>query len=148
MLGGDQAVAEIRPKSSECTHCLGITWNAQATTGTFCNDYGRCASPRIFCVSIATKLRLICAFSIFRLRYERGLTWNAASCAGRAGVAAIRGWFPRSALNRSRFLSSPNVFPIPHRPKCHPGLVDVVPRIRRKPRVAPSPRNLVTAAGR
>ena len=27
---------------------VGIRWNAQATTDTFCNNYGRCASSRIF----------------------------------------------------------------------------------------------------
>ena len=54
MPGGDQAVTEIWPKLSQYTDCQGITWNAQATTGTFCNDYGRCSSSRIFCLSIET----------------------------------------------------------------------------------------------
>ena len=54
MPSGDQAVAEIQPELSEYSYCLVITWNAQATTGTFCYDYGRYASSRILCVSIAT----------------------------------------------------------------------------------------------
>ena len=59
MPGGDQAVIEIWPKLSKYNHCLGITWNAQATTDTFCNDYGRCTSFRIFCVSITTTAYLL-----------------------------------------------------------------------------------------
>ena len=50
-----QAVAEIWPKLSKCTHCLGITWNAQATTDTSCNDNGRCASSLLIASSYLTR---------------------------------------------------------------------------------------------
>ena len=51
---GTMAVAEIRLKLSQCSNCLGLAWNAQATTDTFCNHYGRYAGFRIFCISIET----------------------------------------------------------------------------------------------
>ena len=34
-----QANIGIRPKSSEYSRCLGITWNVKATIGTFCSDF-------------------------------------------------------------------------------------------------------------
>ena len=39
MPGRGQANIGILPKSSEYSRCLGITWNAEATIGTFCSDF-------------------------------------------------------------------------------------------------------------
>ena len=39
MPGRGQANFGIWPKSSEYSRCLGITWNAEATIGTFCGDF-------------------------------------------------------------------------------------------------------------
>ena len=39
MSGRGQANIGIWPKSSEYSRCLGITWNAKATIGTFCSDF-------------------------------------------------------------------------------------------------------------
>ena len=39
MLGRGQASIGIWLKSSEYSGCLGITWNAKATIGTFCSDF-------------------------------------------------------------------------------------------------------------
>ena len=38
MPGRGQANIGIWPKSSEYSRCLGITWNAEVTIGTFCSD--------------------------------------------------------------------------------------------------------------
>ena len=62
---GDQGVAEIRPILSQYTHCLGIKWNAQATTGTFCDDNCKSASSRIF-------LRLRSSCSLFACAASSG----------------------------------------------------------------------------
>ena len=60
------------------------------------------------------------------------------------GVTAIKGWFLRSALDRSLFCSLQTSYPILPSPNalCHPGLVDVVYRVRGRPRVAPPPPEL------
>ena len=39
MPGRDWANIGILPKSSEYSRCLGITWNAKVTIGTFCSDF-------------------------------------------------------------------------------------------------------------
>ena len=39
MPGRGQANIGIWPKSSGYSRCLGITWNAKATIGTFCSDF-------------------------------------------------------------------------------------------------------------
>ena len=39
MSGRGQAIIGIWPKSYEYSRCLGITWNAKATIGTFCSDF-------------------------------------------------------------------------------------------------------------
>ena len=39
MTGRGQAIIGIWPKSYEYSRCLGITWNAKATIGTFCSDF-------------------------------------------------------------------------------------------------------------
>ena len=136
-------VAEIRPKFSECTNCLGITWNAQATTSTFYNDYGRCSSSRIF--ASLWQPRLICACSVFRLRRERGIDVKCCQLRETRGGRGQKMLAPALSSQQIPLLSSPNVIPIPNA-LCHPGLVGVIHRVRGRPRVAP--RNWVTAAGR
>ena len=39
MSGRGQANIGIWPKPYEYSRCLGITWNAKATIGTFCSDF-------------------------------------------------------------------------------------------------------------
>ena len=39
MPGRGRATIGIGPKSPEYSRCLGITWNAKVTIGTFCNDF-------------------------------------------------------------------------------------------------------------
>ena len=138
MSGGDQAVAEISPKLSEYTHCLGITWNAQANTGTFCNESDRRVSSHIFlrlhryhglfCVCRVSRLWCVCVCG-------GGIDVKWFSCAGRGQKRLTPAHssqpVPRFALPKRHPLS-PNAF-------CHPGPVDVVHRVRGRPRVAPPP---------
>ena len=114
MSGWDQAVAEICPKLSECTHCLGVTWNAQATIDTFCGDYGRYASSRILCVSTAATAYLRVQLLLAAAR--EGIDVKCCRLRGTREGRGHKMLVPVLSSQLINLLSSPNVIPYPPTP--------------------------------
>ena len=86
MPGGGQAFAEIWSKVTEYTRCLGITWNAQTTTGTFCNKTFH--TQKVVCIYTPAE---------GRGRYRIGIKWADTK------RYFTKGWFHKGMISTLSF---------------------------------------------